>query len=302
MADYESNNRGYGDRNRGGYDGDDRSYGRNQGYGVRNDRGYGGGGRGGYGGGGGYGGRDGGSRGGGGGRKPLPSEPPYTCYIGNLPKGVVQGDLEVIFKDLKVHSVRLVRDRDTDEFKGFAYVEFDDLDSLKEALTFDGALFEDKNLRVDVAEGRKKDNNRGGGGFRGGRGGGGRGGGNRGDYRDYDNFGGRRGGGGYRGGRGDDRYDNRSGGSYGGRGGRDSRPRHDSFNDPELVEPTAESAAARPKLKLLPRSKPAPINEVVHSERNSSIFGVGKPRERREGDEEVSETTRSRTTSENSVH
>jgi hypothetical protein len=40
-----------------------------------------------------------------------------------------------------------------------------------------------------------------------------------------------------------------------------------------------ESAAARPKLKLLPRTVKDPVNTVVHTERNASIFGKGKPRD-----------------------
>ncbi len=46
----------------------------------------------------------------------------------------------------------------------------------------------------------------------------------------------------------------------------------------------SESAAARPKLKLLPRSVKDPVNSVVQSERNTSIFGAGKPREESNND------------------
>ena len=90
----------------------------------------------------------------------------------------------------------MVRDRETASFKGYVYVEFEDQESLEEALRFDGAVslttfdqiknfFQQiegsQRIRVDIAE-QKRDRNDGGRGGRGGRGGG-RGGGHRGGHR-----------------------------------------------------------------------------------------------------------------------
>jgi len=277
-----------------------------------------------------------------------------------LPDGIVQGDVEIMFKPLKIRNIRLVRDRETDRFKGFCYVEFEDRESMKEALMFDQALLEDRHLRVDVAEGRRdKDGGRGG--QRGGRGGfeqrGGQRGDDRGGGRNYNNsqndnrggqgynndrggYGNRQGGyenrdqggnnasrgGGYnsyndrgnRGGGGNynrgDRQDSNGsgyggggeggygGGGFGGRGGSRDQPgshanfgmrrdRRDSDRNrgpptEDFREPTAEEAAARPKLKLLPRTVKDPVNALADGLQQTNIFGGAKPR-----DERVSESS-----------
>ncbi|KAJ9586294.1 hypothetical protein L9F63_020057 [Diploptera punctata] len=151
-------------------------------------------------------------------RKPLPTEPPFTAYVGNLPQGIVQGDVEDIFKKnniSNVKNIRLVRDRETDKFKGFCYVEFEDIRNLEAALQLDGVItVNDNSLRIDVADGKRNDRGggfdrgRGRGGFRGGRGG----------DRNFDDFGGG-GGGGF------SNRGSRGGGGGGGGGGGFTDPR-----------------------------------------------------------------------------
>lgn len=65
-----------------------------------------------------------------------------------------------IFQDFEVKNVRLVKDRETDQFKGFCYVEFETLENLEGALEYDGRIKLDDvsaPLRIDIAERKKND-------------------------------------------------------------------------------------------------------------------------------------------------
>ncbi|PCH42616.1 hypothetical protein WOLCODRAFT_137991 [Wolfiporia cocos MD-104 SS10] len=95
---------------------------------------------------------------------PLPTEPPFTAFIGNLSFDVTEFELENFFKGLTTKSVKLIRDRE-DKPKGFGYIEFADLDGLKEALEKHGSSFAGRTIRVSVAEPPKERSGFGGGGF-----------------------------------------------------------------------------------------------------------------------------------------
>lgn len=95
-------------------------------------------------------------------QRPPPTEAPYLAFVGNLPQGLVQGDVIKIFEksNVCVRSVRLVKDRDTDQFKGYCYVEFESQKDLTEVLKLDGRIQLEESLaplRIDVAEQKKND-------------------------------------------------------------------------------------------------------------------------------------------------
>ncbi|XP_053951160.1 eukaryotic translation initiation factor 4H isoform X2 [Anastrepha ludens] len=220
--------------------------------------------------------------------KQLPTEPPFIAYVGNLPQGLVQGDVIKIFQDFEVKNVRLVKDRETDQFKGFCYVEFETLDNLERALECDGRIKLDDlsaPLRIDIADRRKNERGgaTGGGGFNkrgpprqggatGGSGGGGgnhqfnrgAGGGNRGDNRDrpanrgrYGNF------------NNDDRFErnhdrNNREGSFGAQS-RDGG--NDRYNNFSRNRGERERPHFNPSHNERPAPAPAPLGSIDDSER-----------------------------------
>ncbi|KAF8207268.1 hypothetical protein K438DRAFT_1917623 [Mycena galopus ATCC 62051] len=82
---------------------------------------------------------------------PLPTQPPYTAFIGNLAFDLTESELEEFFGSSKTKSIKIIKDRE-EKPKGFGYIEFEDLDGLKDALAKSGSNFSGRTIRVSVAE------------------------------------------------------------------------------------------------------------------------------------------------------
>ncbi|KAI8647668.1 hypothetical protein BD408DRAFT_408302 [Parasitella parasitica] len=82
----------------------------------------------------------------------LPEQPPYTAHVANLSFDATDDDLTDLFSGLKVSNIRLITDRVNGRSKGFGYVEFEDVDSLKGALELSGESVKGRNIRINVAE------------------------------------------------------------------------------------------------------------------------------------------------------
>jgi cold-inducible RNA-binding protein len=110
-------------------------------------------------------------------------------YVGNLPYTTTEDDLRTLFSQAgTVASVAVIKDRDTGQSKGFAFVEMSNQVEAEKAISmFNGHSMGQRELKVSLARPRE---DRGGGGGFGNRGGGG-GYGNRGGGRRSDRGGGR---------------------------------------------------------------------------------------------------------------
>ena len=85
-------------------------------------------------------------------RSRLPKSPPYTAFLGNLPYDVTEDSIKEFFRGLNISVVHLPCEPSNPEtLKGFGYAEFEDLDSLHSALSFNEESLGNR-IRVDVAD------------------------------------------------------------------------------------------------------------------------------------------------------
>ena len=95
-------------------------------------------------------------------------------YVGNLPYSTTEDELRNLFSQAgTVASVALIKDRDTGQSKGFAFVEMSNQVEAEKAISmFNGRSMGQREMKVSLARPREERGGGGGGGY-GGRGGGG---------------------------------------------------------------------------------------------------------------------------------
>lgn len=79
-------------------------------------------------------------------------------YVGNLPYSSTEDSLRTLFSQAgTVNSVALIKDRDTGQSKGFAFVEMSSQSEAQKAISmFHGFMLEDRELKVNTAKPREE--------------------------------------------------------------------------------------------------------------------------------------------------
>jgi RNA recognition motif-containing protein len=78
-------------------------------------------------------------------------------YVGNLSYSTTEDDLRTLFSQAgEVESVELIKDRDTGNSKGFAFIEMGNQTSAEKAIsTFNGYNLGERELKVNIARPRE---------------------------------------------------------------------------------------------------------------------------------------------------
>src|SRR6266542_3118763 len=84
----------------------------------------------------------------------------FTVFLGNLPAWVTADDIKgwLAAEDLVADSIKVIRNHETQESKGFAFVEAPTSDEMQAIIRrFDRAPLEDRILRANPAQPSKKE-------------------------------------------------------------------------------------------------------------------------------------------------
>jgi RNA recognition motif-containing protein len=90
---------------------------------------------------------------------PVPNEPPFNAFVGNLSFDVAEADLQEFFGELGTNSIKIMREEDGKP-RGYAYIEFKTKDGLSKALLANGSDFHGRHLNMDVAKPPRSATNR----------------------------------------------------------------------------------------------------------------------------------------------
>ncbi|MBW0508305.1 hypothetical protein O181_048020 [Austropuccinia psidii MF-1] len=88
---------------------------------------------------------------------PIPDNPPYNAFIGNLSWEVSSDQLKEFLGESHITSIRMITDNVTGKPKGYGYIEFDERDALVEAIKKSGQELGSRPIRISVAEPPKED-------------------------------------------------------------------------------------------------------------------------------------------------
>lgn len=88
-------------------------------------------------------------------------------FVGNMSFNTEESDLEQHFGQFgKITEIKIPKDRESGRKRGFAFITFDSQSSAEAALSMNGKELDGREIRVNIAEG-KKDSRGGGNGGRG---------------------------------------------------------------------------------------------------------------------------------------
>jgi translation initiation factor 4B len=213
----------------------------------------------------------------------LPSQPPFTAYVGNLAYSIQEADdlaiavadvvKEYLNADIRIVHARVMKDKMNHyKSRGFGYVEVETLDMLQTILQLNevpDAMLAGRKIQVDTATGSGSNNQRRGGSFR-----------NSNNNNTYNSN------------RRDSASNNRGipdidgskfrGGRYSHKNQRNSSTEAGGGNNndkEDAAAATAEPPTQRTSLKLKPRSKPLVLETGTEESKNESIFGGAKARD-----------------------